>query len=123
MRGKHVRVPISSAHWTFLDWLCCNPLAYKGKYELTYNLDDLGQEHAIGHILLEVLDEAFVARFSEVMIGPIGVYLQKSTQATSGIWAGHTAESEATSGTHAWVPQSLSCSHCGARELQSRQSH
>lgn len=27
--------------------------------------------------MLEVLDEAFVARFGEVMIGPIGVDLQK----------------------------------------------
>lgn len=80
--GQHVGaemsgVPISSAHCTLLDYLGCNPLAVKGKYKLTYNLDDLGQEHAISHILLEVLDEAFVARFGEVMIGPIGVDLQK----------------------------------------------
>lgn len=79
--GQHVGaetsgVPISSAHCTLLDYLGCNQLAVKGKYKLTYNLDDLGQEHAISHILLEVLDEAFVARFGEVMIGPIGVDLQ-----------------------------------------------
>lgn len=61
----------------FLSPLDLSGLALKGKYELTYNLDDLGQEHAISHILLEVLDEAFVARFGEVMIGPIGVDLQK----------------------------------------------
>lgn len=103
-------VPISSAHCTALDCLGCNLLAVKGKYELTYNLDDLGQEHAISHILLEVLDEAFVARFGEVMIGPIGVDLQKkSIQATSGIWAEPTTGSEATAGIHAWVPQSLPC--------------
>lgn len=69
--------PISSAHWIFLDCLGCNPLAVRGKYELTYNLDDLSQEHTVSHILLEVLDEAFVARFGEVMIGPVGVDLQK----------------------------------------------
>lgn len=109
----------------FLSPLDLSGLALKGKYELTYNLDDLGQEHAISHILLEVLDEAFVARFGEVMIGPIGVDLQKkkSTQTTSGIWAERTAGSEAASETHAWVPQSLSCWHCRAGELQSRQSH
>lgn len=82
--GQHVGqrcrgggVPISSAHCTFLDCLGCNPLAVRGKYELTYNLDDLSQEHTVSHILLEVLDEAFVARLGEVMIGPIGVDLQK----------------------------------------------
>lgn len=75
--GRDVRVRISSAHGTFLGCLCCNPLSLKRKDGLTYNLDDLGQEHAIGHILLEVLDEAFVAGFSEVMIGPIRVDLQR----------------------------------------------
>lgn len=75
MLGRDVRVRISSAHGTFC--LCCNPLSLKGKGELTYNLDDLGQEHSIGHILLEVLDEAFVAGFSEVMISPIRVDLQR----------------------------------------------
>lgn len=77
MLGRHVRVCISSAYGAFLGCLCCNPLSLKGKGELTYNLDDLGQEHSVGHILLEVLDEAFVAGFSEVMIGPIRVDLQR----------------------------------------------
>lgn len=77
MLGRHVGVCISSAYGAFLGCLCCNPLSLKGKGELTYNLDDLGQEHSVAHILLEVLDEAFVAGFSEVMIGPIRVDLQK----------------------------------------------
>lgn len=77
MLDRDVRVPIPSAHGTFLGCLCCTSLALRGKDGLTYNLDDLGQEHAIGHILLEVLDEAFVAGFSEVMIGPICVDLQR----------------------------------------------
>lgn len=64
----------TSEFWTFTG------LALKGKYKLTYNLDDLGQEHTIGHILLEVLDEAFVAGFGKVMIGPICVDLQKKAQ-------------------------------------------
>lgn len=33
------------------------------KPALTHNLDNLSQEDAVRHILLEVLDETFVARF------------------------------------------------------------
>lgn len=81
MWGKGIRVPFSLAPWTSLGWLYCNLLVLKGKYELTHNLDDLGQEYAISHILLEVLDETFVAGFGEVMIGPIRVDLQKKKEA------------------------------------------
>lgn len=52
------------------------------EHALTHDLDDLGQEDAIGHILLEILDEPFVAGFGQIMIGPVRVDLQKSKQAT-----------------------------------------
>lgn len=40
---------------------------------ICYNLDDLGQEDAIRHILLEILDETLVAGFGQIMIGPVRV--------------------------------------------------
>lgn len=42
---------------------------------ICYNLDDLGQEDAIRHILLEILDETLVAGFGQIMIGPVRVDL------------------------------------------------
>lgn len=56
-------------------WLCCDSSALKEKYPLTHDLDDLSQEDTIGHILLEILDETFVARFGQIMIGPVRVDL------------------------------------------------
>jgi hypothetical protein len=54
--------------------------------------------------LLEVFDETFVARFGEIMIGPVCIDLQKSTQTTSGI------QSKPISGSEAAISPVLGCS-------------
>lgn len=42
---------------------------------LTYDLDDLGQQHSIRNVLLQILDQPLVARFCQVVVGPVSVNL------------------------------------------------
>lgn len=49
----------------------------------TYDLDDLRQQDSIGDVLAQVLDEALTARFGQVVIGPVGVNLQKQDTTAS----------------------------------------
>lgn len=44
---------------------------------LTDNLDDLSQQHAIAHILLQVFNQTLVSRFGQVVIRPVRVDLSK----------------------------------------------
>lgn len=42
---------------------------------LTYDLDDLGEQHPICNVLLQILDQPLVARFCQVVVGPVSVNL------------------------------------------------
>lgn len=43
----------------------------------TYDLDYLRQQDSIGDVLAQVFDEAWTARFGQVVVGPVCVYLQQ----------------------------------------------
>ena len=43
----------------------------------TYDLDDLCQQDSIGDVLAQVLDEALTAGLGQVVVGPVGVDLQR----------------------------------------------
>lgn len=62
--------------YKFCDELCLG---------LTYNLDDLGQQHSVCDVGLQVLDQALVSRLGEVVVGPVCVDLRSDRNTSSGV--------------------------------------
>lgn len=43
---------------------------------LTDHLDDFSQQHSVGDVGLQVLDQTLVSGLGQVVVGPVGVDLQ-----------------------------------------------
>lgn len=51
----------------------------KRVFILTYDLNDLRQQHAVCDVRLQVLDQPLVSRLGEVVVGPVRVDLRSRT--------------------------------------------